>query len=153
MILFRIPVTTIHSLHHDHLLEYQERITWWIWWGWNKSMLFWSLRYISNLHCIYLTYSKYVSLFLLSYIDPTNILNVIIFSQWIFICFSFFREELIKNLRAMQPANSRFSPVCSSDVVDHSKIPAELQCPMCKKLFTDVVVTPCCGFSYCDECK
>ena len=53
----------------------------------------------------------------------------------------------------MQPANSRFSPVCSSDVVDQTKIPSELQCPMCKKLFTDVVVTPCCGFSYCDECK
>ena len=64
-----------------------------------------------------------------------------------------FREEIIKSLRAMQDKHSRFSPVVGSDLVDHSKVPSELQCPMCKKLFTDVVVTPCCGESYCDECK
>ncbi|XP_065654974.1 axoneme-associated protein mst101(2) isoform X5 [Hydra vulgaris] len=61
-------------------------------------------------------------------------------------------EDLIASLRAMQDENSRFSPVVGSDIVDHSKVPSELQCPMCKKLFTDVVVTPCCGESYCDEC-
>ncbi|XP_057311606.1 golgin subfamily A member 6-like protein 24 isoform X2 [Hydractinia symbiolongicarpus] len=56
------------------------------------------------------------------------------------------------NLRGMQREGSRFSPAVGSDVVDHTKVPAELQCPHCKKLFNDVVVTPCCGESYCDEC-
>ena len=65
----------------------------------------------------------------------------------------FFRTEIIKRLRDLQDKNSRFSPVVGSDLVDQSKVPAELQCPMCKRLFTDVVVTPCCGDSYCDECN
>lgn len=66
---------------------------------------------------------------------------------------TFFRTEIIKRLRDLQDKNSRFSPVVGSDLVDQSKVPAELQCPMCKRLFTDVVVTPCCGDSYCDECN
>lgn len=29
----------------------------------------------------------------------------------------------------------------------------DLLCPLCKKIFTDAVITPCCGFSFCDACK
>jgi len=61
-------------------------------------------------------------------------------------------NEMIERLRSFQDKNSRFSPVVGSDIVDQSKVPAELQCPICQQLFTDVVVTPCCGKSYCDDC-
>ena len=33
------------------------------------------------------------------------------------------------------------------------KIPQGLQCPLCKELLRDAVVTPCCGNSFCDECE
>ena len=51
------------------------------------------------------------------------------------------------------PSNRSFSPVVSSDAHSAKEIPAPLQCPMCKKLLNDAVVIPCCGTSYCDECK
>ena len=36
---------------------------------------------------------------------------------------------------------------------DDKKIPGELLCLICNNLLTDAVVIPCCGNSYCDECK
>lgn len=32
-------------------------------------------------------------------------------------------------------------------------VPKELKCPLCGDLAKDAVVIPCCGISYCDECK
>ena len=32
------------------------------------------------------------------------------------------------------------------------QVPSELQCPICKKLFNDAVLIPCCQESYCDPC-
>lgn len=32
------------------------------------------------------------------------------------------------------------------------KVPEELICSICEDLFTDAVMTPCCGVSFCDEC-
>merc|ERR1719494_124789 len=61
-------------------------------------------------------------------------------------------EDLIQSLRAAQRGKNQYQPAVASELVDHTKIPAELQCPMCKKLFNDCVITPCCGISYCDEC-
>eukprot|EP00047_Mylnosiga_fluctuans_P011746 m.22648 g.22648 ORF g.22648 m.22648 type:complete len:638 (-) comp3783_c0_seq1:227-2140(-) len=31
-------------------------------------------------------------------------------------------------------------------------VPPELLCPMCNKLFSEAVIIPCCGKSYCDSC-
>lgn len=31
--------------------------------------------------------------------------------------------------------------------------PNDLLCPLCKQIFTDAVITPCCHFSFCDDCK
>ena len=33
------------------------------------------------------------------------------------------------------------------------QIPLELKCRLCLDLMTDAVVVPCCGTSFCDECK
>ena len=32
-------------------------------------------------------------------------------------------------------------------------VPKELQCRICNDLLTDAVLIPCCGNSYCDDCK
>jgi hypothetical protein len=32
-------------------------------------------------------------------------------------------------------------------------VPPELQCSLCNALFRDAVLIPCCGNSFCDECK
>lgn len=33
------------------------------------------------------------------------------------------------------------------------EIPEDLICGICRDLFTDAVMIPCCGSSFCDECK
>lgn len=33
------------------------------------------------------------------------------------------------------------------------EIPDDLICSICKDLFTDAVMIPCCGSSFCDDCK
>ena len=38
-------------------------------------------------------------------------------------------------------------------VSEERLIPGELLCTLCSDLLTDAVVIPCCGNSYCDECK
>ena len=38
-------------------------------------------------------------------------------------------------------------------VSEEKLIPGELLCTLCSDLLTDAVVIPCCGNSYCDECK
>lgn len=32
-------------------------------------------------------------------------------------------------------------------------VPKELKCGLCGDLAKDAVVIPCCGISYCDDCK
>ena len=38
-------------------------------------------------------------------------------------------------------------------VVLSKPIPKELRCPLCGDIAKDAVVIPCCGISYCDDCK
>ena len=47
------------------------------------------------------------------------------------------------------------APVAAStqDEDEEEPIPDELICLLCKDLLVDAVVIPCCGNSYCDECK
>lgn len=33
------------------------------------------------------------------------------------------------------------------------EVPEDLVCNICKDLFTDAVMIPCCGGTFCDECK
>lgn len=41
----------------------------------------------------------------------------------------------------------------SSSSEEDDPIPDELLCLICKDIMNDAVVIPCCGNSYCDECK
>ncbi|XP_046366707.2 E3 ubiquitin-protein ligase RBBP6-like [Haliotis rufescens] len=47
-----------------------------------------------------------------------------------------------------------FLPEPKKEIVEpqQPRIPPALQCPLCKELLRDAVVTPCCGNSFCDEC-
>jgi hypothetical protein len=38
-------------------------------------------------------------------------------------------------------------------IVEKPEIPEDLLCNVCKDLLTDAVMIPCCGNSFCDECK
>ena len=38
-------------------------------------------------------------------------------------------------------------------VAEKPEIPEDLLCNVCKDLLTDAVMIPCCGNSFCDECK
>jgi hypothetical protein len=31
--------------------------------------------------------------------------------------------------------------------------PDDLLCPLCKRLYVDAVITPCCHLNFCDACK
>ncbi|KAG7506372.1 E3 ubiquitin-protein ligase RBBP6-like [Solea senegalensis] len=43
-------------------------------------------------------------------------------------------------------------PKLPSPKVSSHPAPEELLCPICNDLIRDAVTTPCCGYSYCDEC-
>ncbi|CAF0940507.1 unnamed protein product [Adineta steineri] len=40
----------------------------------------------------------------------------------------------------------------SSKTTDEDLPPNDLLCPLCKRVYTDAVITPCCNLSFCDEC-
>ncbi|NWZ60858.1 RBBP6 ligase, partial [Haliaeetus albicilla] len=46
-----------------------------------------------------------------------------------------------------------FLPEEASSSSSDDPVPDELLCLICKDLMTDAAVIPCCGNSYCDECK
>lgn len=50
---------------------------------------------------------------------------------------------------ASQTAEPVLPPVIAPKKQD---IPDDLICSICKDLFTDAVMIPCCGSSFCDEC-
>jgi len=43
-------------------------------------------------------------------------------------------------------------PPPSGGTGDEEVLPQEVTCPLCKSLFRDAVLIPCCGGSMCDEC-
>lgn len=46
-----------------------------------------------------------------------------------------------------------FIPVEETEVSSKPIIPEDLMCSLCQDLLTDAVMMPCCGNSFCDECK
>lgn len=62
-----------------------------------------------------------------------------------------FRSEAYAIGKKEKPPFLPEEPSSSSEEDD--PIPDELLCLICKDIMTDAVVIPCCGNSYCDECK
>lgn len=49
--------------------------------------------------------------------------------------------------------SSATEPVNLPPMEKKQEVPDDLICSICKDLFTDAVMIPCCGSSFCDECK
>ena len=58
---------------------------------------------------------------------------------------------------AYQTIKKEKHPFLKSNSPEHEEekveIPEQLLCPLCSNLMTDSVLIPCCGESFCDECK
>lgn len=44
-------------------------------------------------------------------------------------------------------------PVVAAEPEPAEEVPEDLVCNICKDLFTDAVMIPCCGGTFCDECR
>lgn len=45
------------------------------------------------------------------------------------------------------------SSVLPGKSTDDEQPPDDLLCPICKQVYTDAVIIPCCHNSFCDACK
>jgi len=54
----------------------------------------------------------------------------------------------------MAPNEAEFNKLIaiSGVTAKESEVPDELKCPLCDKLYNNVVLIPCCGNSFCSEC-
>ena len=62
----------------------------------------------------------------------------------------YFSEAYINPKKELPPFLQAEKPV---EMRRQVSVPKELRCPLCGDLVRDAVVIPCCGMSYCDECK
>ncbi len=71
----------------------------------------------------------------------------------------FFRELYVERIEKKADALAQIARqadeknVSSSKSIDEDLPPNDLLCPLCKQVFTDAVITPCCNLSFCDACK
>jgi Zn finger protein HypA/HybF involved in hydrogenase expression len=57
------------------------------------------------------------------------------------------------NFAKIMPNESEFSKqVVSSKSLVEDEVPSGLKCPICKNIFNNAVLIPCCGTSFCDGC-
>ena len=74
--------------------------------------------------------------------------------MWLFerifnVLYFILREAFKKGKKERPP----FLPVPVEEKKKEITVPSVLKCLLCKDLLVDAVVIPCCGNSYCDECK
>lgn len=62
--------------------------------------------------------------------------------------FSIFSQAYKEGKKERPPFSQDPEPV-----IEKPEIPEDLLCNICKDLLTDAVMIPCCGNSFCDECK
>ncbi len=62
-------------------------------------------------------------------------------------------DALAQIARQADEKNVSSSIQSSSKSNDEDLPPNDLLCPLCKRVYTDAVITPCCNLSFCDECK
>jgi hypothetical protein len=79
-------------------------------------------------------------------------------------CFCFFRELYVERIEKKADALAQITRQADeknvlsinqsvSKTTDDDLPPNDLLCPICKRVFIDAVITPCCSFSFCDDCK
>jgi len=63
-------------------------------------------------------------------------------------------DALAQIARQLDEKNVSSSSIpSSSKSTDEDPPPNDLLCPLCKRVYADAVITPCCNLSFCDECK
>lgn len=62
------------------------------------------------------------------------------------------KRETKTSFKAMEPIKMEQSVAKSSQVVTNIDSPAELRCFLCKSIFEDAVMIPCCQHSFCNKC-
>ena len=70
----------------------------------------------------------------------------ILFAFLFIIVYSLGYQEVKKEKPPFLPGDKQPEP-------EKKKIPQELLCHICEDLCVDAAIAPCCGTSFCDECK
>ena len=55
--------------------------------------------------------------------------------------------------RDVFPSGSSSSMLPTKSAEEEAPPPNDLLCPICKQIYTDAVITPCCHNSFCDHCN
>lgn len=64
-----------------------------------------------------------------------------------------FNASCIACSEAYQASDSGVEAASGTNDAPRQEIPEDLLCSLCRDLLTDAVMIPCCGNSFCDECK
>lgn len=62
-------------------------------------------------------------------------------------------DAIAQTARQLDERNSGLTIPISTKPVEDDSPPEDLLCLLCKRVFVDAVITPCCNLSFCDECK
>lgn len=62
------------------------------------------------------------------------------------------KESLVQSGQSVEERGVS-SSMSSTKSTDNESPPNDLLCPLCKRVYFDAVITPCCNLSFCDECK
>jgi len=63
------------------------------------------------------------------------------------------KDALAQVARQTDEKNVSSTIISSTKSTDEELPPNDLLCPLCKRVYIDAVITPCCNLSFCDECK
>lgn len=91
-------------------------------------------------------------IFMLTYITNKCIFLIDVLIFWCFLNENlfFYNSEAYREVKKEKPPFQAESP--PPDEVK-SIIPSDLVCALCTDLMSDAVLIPCCGESFCDDCK
>ena len=62
-------------------------------------------------------------------------------------------DALLQISRQNDDKSASSSIASAVKAADEDLPPSDLLCPLCKRVYVDAVITPCCSLSFCDSCK
>lgn len=62
-------------------------------------------------------------------------------------------ENSDKKADALAKRAHLFDEKGAQSSADDERPPEDLLCPICKQIYFDAVIAPCCHNSFCDDCK